>query len=99
MVYPRQCVFAGTTNHDIYLPDETGGRRFWPVKIGIVDLDGLRRDRDQLWAEAVHFYRNGEPWHLQDDAVIATATDEQAGDAKSMHGKSRSPNTWRIGFR
>ena len=26
----------------------------------------------------MHFYRNGEAWHLQDDAVIATATDEQA---------------------
>jgi len=74
---PRACVFAGTTNGTAYLKDETGARRFWPVKVGKVDVAALERDRTQLWAEALFRYELGEAWHL-DARMEAIAAKEAA---------------------
>jgi putative DNA primase/helicase len=63
----RACVFAGTTNESMWMKDQTGNRRYWPVTIARVDRDELRADRDQLWAEALHLYRQGVPWHVNED--------------------------------
>ena len=75
--FPRQCVFAGSTNESTYLVDTTGNRRFWVVGSTHVNLTAIRRDRDQLWAEAVTRYRAGEPWYLA-GALEAMAAAEAA---------------------
>lgn len=77
---PRRVVFGGSVNPEDgvgYLRDPTGARRFWPVTVGFVKLDGILRDRDQLWAEAVAAYASNEQWHLTMDEDIADARDEQ----------------------
>jgi hypothetical protein len=74
---PRQCVFAGTVNHGSYLRDETGGRRFWPIVCGRIDVDPLAEDRDQLWAEAKMKFQSGQVWWLETPDLVRLANDQQ----------------------
>ena len=48
----RHFVIIGTTNSHEYLKDTTGNRRFWPVRVPEFDTAALKKDRDQIWAEA-----------------------------------------------
>ena len=74
---PRRCVFVGTTNNSTCLPnDPTGTRRFVPVPVLETDpghvkhvTEWLNVNRAQVWAEALHRYRAGEPHHLPHELV------------------------------
>lgn len=73
-------------NHETYLRDETGNRRFWPVRCGEIDVNGLRLARDALWAEAVELFKAGATWWLTDPDLIGAVREEQ--DAR------REPDAW-----
>jgi len=85
---PRRFIVAATVNPNGpgYLHDATGARRFWPVACGRpCDLTALERDRDQLWAEAVHRFLAGEQWWLKPDEVP---------DAEYQAGKRYHDDPW-----
>ena len=71
-------MFAASVNEETYLDDPTGERRFWPLRCTIINIEGLWRARDQLWAEAVARYRAGERWYLAEVELVQAAREEQA---------------------
>jgi predicted P-loop ATPase len=73
----RTNVFAASTNGSHYLTDETGGRRFWPVLCGEIQIEKLKKDRDQLWAEARVRYLENAPWWLETADLDKLAQAEQ----------------------
>lgn len=74
---PRSCVVAGTVNRAVYLVDDTGGRRYWPVRCGQINLESLEEARDALWAEAVFLYRAGVRWWPEGPNEAEVCADEQ----------------------
>jgi putative DNA primase/helicase len=84
---PRTCVFAASVNDETPLTDETGNRRFWPVRCGSINIPALTRDRDQLWAEAYKRYRDGVVWWLDSDELnkLAKAEQEERYDLDIWH--------------
>jgi predicted P-loop ATPase len=81
----RRCIFIATTNEEEYLQSQTGNRRFWPVHTDTIDVDALRRDRDQLWAEAANAEAAGVSLIL-DRSLWAEAEIEQE--------LRRNPDPW-----
>jgi predicted P-loop ATPase len=106
--YPRQCVFFATTNERAFLKGDTGNRRFWTVECGVntpeLDVwDELEENVDQLWAEAVYYWRQHEPLYL-DSRMTAMAkrlqeehneviADDRAGMIEAFIQKEL-PTTW-----
>ena len=81
--HPRQCVFCGTTNETYFLKGDTGNRRFWVMaadadrrKHTDVKAD-LTAERNQMWAEAVERWKEGETLYLPND-LEAEARQKQA---------------------
>lgn len=91
-VYPRRCVFFGTTNDAEFLRDRTGNRRFWPVDVGITDtkkciFTELAAEVDQIWAEARVRWQLGEPLYLTGKAeTISKAQQEEHRESNAKEG-------------
>ena len=91
--FKRQCVFFGTTNESEFLKDRTGNRRYWPLVVGkntpkkdlFKDLDTY--ELNQIWAEAMHFYKNNEKLILEDEVLKeATLRQEKHLESNSKEG-------------
>ncbi|APH71137.1 hypothetical protein BSQ44_06955 [Aquibium oceanicum] len=80
--FPRRFIMAGTFNPERIFNDSTGGRRFWIARVVKFDVAAIERDRDQLWAEAVHRYQAGEKWWPVDeeDSIFVEAAKEQVSE-------------------
>lgn len=105
--FPRQCIFIATTNIEQFLQDITGNRRWWPVATHIneptknVFTDLPEHVIDQIWAEAVRYYRNHEALFLPKslEAVAEkiqmkhTETDIRVGLVKAYLDK-KLPENW-----
>lgn len=80
--HPRQCVFCGTTNETYFLKGETGNRRFWVMSVNPElrkhgdPRQAIEADRNQLWAEAVQRFKDGEKLYLS-EALEAEARKRQ----------------------
>ena len=94
-IYPRRCVFFGTTNESEFLKDKTGNRRFWPVDCGVnVPTKSVFRDLPeavpQIWAEALMAWQLGERLYLTGEALdLAEAVQEAHSEQSSKEGVIR----------
>ena len=95
--FPRQCVFVGTSNNPNFLKDSTGSRRFWPVDLMLKEptknvfrhLDG---ELDQLWAEAVNFFKSGERLNLSKE--LETEALMQQEEHREINPKEGQIREW-----
>jgi len=80
--FPRRCIIVGSTNHDTFLADETGNRRFWVIPVDtngqMIQVDGLLLERDAIWSAAVAAYKAGEANHLPHDMAAAAETENES---------------------
>lgn len=89
--FPRQCIFIGSTNDDTYLKDETGGRRYWPVRCNVdeIDTEKLASEVDQLWAEAVISYQQMRAKKPRGTLPLYLADSEARGIAEALQESRR----------
>ena len=91
-VFPRQCVFIGSTNDSEYLRDSTGGRRFWPVACNVteIDTDALALNVDQIWAEAKAMFDAWRAAQPHGELPLYMTNPVAAAEAKRLQESRRS---------
>ncbi|HGJ5866168.1 MAG TPA: VapE domain-containing protein [Arsenophonus nasoniae] len=78
----RRLLFMGTTNNKEILTDATGNRRYLPFEAGKVKFDAIEADRDQLWAEALHLYKeHGVMWQKAEELAVKVHDEYRVTDS------------------
>jgi len=102
----RRCVFFGTSNDSEFLKDITGNRRFWPVDVGVHKptrnvWEEMPSEVDQIWAEAVLYWRMGEKLYMEGElAKFAEEAQESHREMSELEGlirdylELRVPENW-----
>jgi putative DNA primase/helicase len=84
--HKRRGIIVGSTNTPQFLRDPTGDRRFWPVTIREpIDLELIKSERDNFWAEALEEFELGTPWHDDPRDAIELA---------QRHAAHREQDVW-----
>lgn len=79
--YPRRVVLIGTGNVTEFLDDETGERRWLPIKVGKIDVEQVVKERQQLWAEGVARYlAGGVEWENAQNLAAEVHAEHKVGD-------------------
>jgi len=106
---PRHCVFCGTTNEDYFLKGDTGNRRFWVIQVDASlrrygdNLGQIKKDRDQLWAEAVVLWKKGQRLYLPQDLEMEARNrqsqfndnnDDPLADIVKLFLETKLPTDW-----
>ena len=79
--FKRNCVFIGTYNpsgNNTYLNDDTGNRRFWPIECRVINLEYIKENKHQLWAEALECFKAKEPYYIFEEEAIKIMLDIHA---------------------
>lgn len=75
MTKPVTCNFIGTINDEAgFLTDPTGNRRFFTCELTSINWDYTQLDINQVWAEVVSLYHQGEPWQLTPGELAKQST-------------------------
>lgn len=93
-IFPRRCIFIGSTNNRQFLTDKTGNRRFYPVNVRSNGYDVFAHENEirdyilQCWAEARERYKRGEMPAVADRALLS---EYQTAQNAAME------DDWRVG--
>lgn len=88
---PRQFTLWGTTNQAKVLKDDTGNRTYLMLKVHVprIDTDKLVAERDQIWAEAMTWWRAAREAEPTGDLTLEWQTEEARTEAVARQSNAR----------
>lgn len=78
--FPRRTVFFASVNHEQFLHDTTGNRRFWVIACCSINHNHTI-DMQQLWAQVAALYKSGERWTMTAEEIEKITSENEQFEA------------------